>query len=90
MWGLGDTFGHRSASALRSINVNLPDISREEMLRKRVIPQWVILNTASDGFQSVRRDIRESKELQKVLGLRPRSADVRIQIWKEISVGRQG
>lgn len=32
--------------------INLPDILREEMLRKRVLPQWVILNTASDCFQS--------------------------------------
>ena len=31
--------------------INLPDLLREEMLRKRVIPQWVILNTASDCFQ---------------------------------------
>ena len=71
MWGLGDTFGHRSASALRSINVNLPDLLREEMLRKRVVPQWEILNTTSDDFKSVRRNIRGSKELQKVLELQP-------------------
>jgi len=31
--------------------VNLPDLLREELLRKKVIPQWVILNTSSDCFQ---------------------------------------
>ena len=32
--------------------VNLPDLIKEELLRKRTIPQWVILNTSSDCFQS--------------------------------------
>jgi DNA repair photolyase len=31
--------------------VNLPDLLREELLKKKVIPPWVILNTASDCFQ---------------------------------------
>ncbi len=31
--------------------VNLPDLLRKELLTKKVIPQWVILNTASDCFQ---------------------------------------
>jgi len=31
--------------------VNLPDLLKEELLRKKVIPQWVILNTSSDCFQ---------------------------------------
>ena len=31
--------------------VNLPDLLREELLRKKEIPQWVILNTSSDCFQ---------------------------------------
>jgi DNA repair photolyase len=31
--------------------VNLPDLLREELLRKKVIPRWVILNTSSDCFQ---------------------------------------
>jgi DNA repair photolyase len=31
--------------------VNLPDLLREELSRKRVIPRWVILNTSSDCFQ---------------------------------------
>ena len=30
---------------------NLPDLLREELARKRVVPQWVILNTSSDCFQ---------------------------------------
>lgn len=32
--------------------VNLPNLLEEELSRKRVIPQWVILNTSSDCFQS--------------------------------------
>ena len=31
--------------------VNLPNFLEEELLRKKVIPQWVILNTSSDCFQ---------------------------------------
>jgi DNA repair photolyase len=30
---------------------NLPSLLKEELLRKKVIPQWVILNTSSDCFQ---------------------------------------
>jgi DNA repair photolyase len=30
---------------------NLPDLLREELLRKKIVPQWVILNTSSDCFQ---------------------------------------
>jgi len=30
---------------------NLPELLERELSRKRVIPPWVILNTASDGFQ---------------------------------------
>ena len=30
---------------------NLPDLLREELVRKKVVPQWVILNTSSDCFQ---------------------------------------
>jgi DNA repair photolyase len=32
--------------------VNLPNLLEEELSRKRVFPQWVILNTSSDCFQS--------------------------------------
>ena len=32
--------------------VNLPNLLEEELRRKKVIPQWVILNTSSDCFQS--------------------------------------
>jgi DNA repair photolyase len=32
--------------------VNLPHLLEEELRRKRTIPQWVILNTSSDCFQS--------------------------------------
>jgi len=31
--------------------VNLPDLLRKELSRRKVIPQWVILNTSSDCFQ---------------------------------------
>jgi DNA repair photolyase len=31
--------------------VNLPNLLEKELLRKKVIPQWVILNTSSDCFQ---------------------------------------
>jgi len=32
--------------------VNLPDLLETELSRKKVVPQWVILNTSSDCFQS--------------------------------------
>ena len=32
--------------------INLPHLLKEELSRKKVIPQWVILNTSSDCFQS--------------------------------------
>jgi DNA repair photolyase len=32
--------------------VNLPDLLEEELSRKKAVPQWVILNTSSDCFQS--------------------------------------
>jgi DNA repair photolyase len=32
--------------------VNLPRLLKEELSRKKVIPQWIILNTSSDCFQS--------------------------------------
>ncbi len=31
--------------------VNLPSLLKEELLKKKVFPQWVILNTSSDCFQ---------------------------------------
>ncbi len=31
--------------------VNLPSLLKEELLRKKAIPRWVILNTSSDCFQ---------------------------------------
>ena len=31
--------------------INLPDLLRKELFRKRVVPEWVILNTSSDSFQ---------------------------------------
>ena len=32
--------------------INLPNLLKEELLSKKVVPQWVILNTSSDCFQS--------------------------------------
>ena len=32
--------------------INLPDLLEKELIRKRVTPPWVILNTSSDCFQS--------------------------------------
>jgi DNA repair photolyase len=33
------------------VYVNLPGLLKEELLRKKIVPQWVILNTSSDCFQ---------------------------------------
>jgi DNA repair photolyase len=45
--------GYRQApgKGLIHLYTNLPELLEKELSRKRVIPPWVILNTASDGFQ---------------------------------------
>jgi len=45
--------GYRQAPGKGIIHLytNLPQLLERELSRKRVIPPWVILNTASDGFQ---------------------------------------
>jgi DNA repair photolyase len=45
--------GYRHAPGEGEVHlyVNLPRLLEEELSRKRVIPQWVILNTSSDCFQ---------------------------------------
>jgi DNA repair photolyase len=45
--------GYRQAPQKGEVDlyVNLPSLLKEELLRKKVIPQWVILNTSSDCFQ---------------------------------------
>ena len=45
--------GYRQAPGKGMIHLytNLPVLLERELSRKRVIPPWVILNTASDGFQ---------------------------------------
>ena len=45
--------GYRQAPGKGVIHLytNLPELLERELSRKRVIPPWVILNTASDGFQ---------------------------------------
>ena len=35
-----------------NLYINLPDLLMDELVRKKVIPRWVILNTSSDCFQS--------------------------------------
>jgi len=45
--------GYRQAPQMGEVDlyVNLPSLLREELLRKKVVPPWVILNTSSDCFQ---------------------------------------
>ncbi|HUL31026.1 MAG TPA: radical SAM protein, partial [Thermodesulfobacteriota bacterium] len=45
--------GYRQTPQKREVHLytNLPDLLREELVRKKVVPQWVILNTSSDCFQ---------------------------------------
>ncbi|MCJ7783234.1 MAG: radical SAM protein [Desulfobacterales bacterium] len=45
--------GYRQAPQKGEVDlyVNLPSLLKGELLRKKVIPQWVILNTSSDCFQ---------------------------------------
>ena len=46
--------GYRQAPRAGEANlyINLPDLLTDELLRRKVIPPWVILNTSSDCFQS--------------------------------------
>jgi DNA repair photolyase len=45
--------GYRDAPGKGKVHlyVNLPRLLEEELLKKRVLPSWVILNTSSDCFQ---------------------------------------
>jgi len=45
--------GYRDAPGKGTVHlyVNLPRLLEEELLKKRVLPPWVILNTSSDCFQ---------------------------------------
>jgi DNA repair photolyase len=45
--------GYRQAPRKGEVDlyVNLPSLLKEELLKKKVIPPWVILNTSSDCFQ---------------------------------------
>jgi DNA repair photolyase len=47
--------------------VNLPNLLEEELLRKRVIPPWVILNTSSDCFQPHPDILRITHEVIRML-----------------------
>jgi len=47
--------------------VNLPNLLEEELSRKKVIPQWVILNTSSDCFQSHPDILRVTYEVIRIL-----------------------
>ncbi len=45
--------GYRQAPRKGEVHLytNLPDLLKEELARKKIIPDWVILNTSSDCFQ---------------------------------------
>src|SRR4030042_1188998 len=47
--------------------VNLPNLLEEELSRKKVIPQWVILNTSSDCFQAHPNILRVTLEVIRIL-----------------------
>ena len=47
--------------------VNLPNLLKEELLRKKVIPQWVILNTSSDCFQAHPDILNVTHEVIRIL-----------------------
>jgi DNA repair photolyase len=47
--------------------INLPDLLKEELSRKKVLPQWVILNTSSDCFQSHPDILRVTYEVIRIL-----------------------
>jgi DNA repair photolyase len=47
--------------------VNLPGLLKEELSRKRVFPQWVILNTSSDCFQHHPDILRVTCEVVQIL-----------------------
>lgn len=47
--------------------VNLPDLLRDELRRKRTIPPWVILNTSSDCFQSHPDILDVTYEVMRIL-----------------------
>jgi DNA repair photolyase len=46
--------GYRQAPQKGEVHLyfNLPSLLKEELMRKKVVPQWVVLNTSSDCFQS--------------------------------------
>ncbi len=47
--------------------VNLPNLLKEELKRKKVLPRWVILNTSSDCFQSHPDILDVSYEVFRIL-----------------------
>ena len=47
--------------------VNLPDLLRDELSRKRTLPPWVILNTSSDCFQSHPDILQVTYEIIQIL-----------------------
>jgi len=47
--------------------VNLPNLLEEELSRKKVVTQWVILNTSSDCFQSHPDILRVTLEVVRIL-----------------------
>jgi len=61
--------GYSQAPRKGEVNlyVNLPRLLREELLRKKMIPQWVILNTSSDCFQHHPDILRITYEVIRIL-----------------------
>jgi len=47
--------------------VNLPNLLKKELVKKRVFPQWVILNTSSDCFQPHPDILKITYEVMQIL-----------------------
>lgn len=61
--------GYRQAPQKGEVDlyVNLPDLLRDELLRKKAIPPWVILNTSSDCFQHHPDILNITYEVMRIL-----------------------
>jgi DNA repair photolyase len=61
--------GYRQAPQKGEVDlyVNLPELLTDELLRKKQIPQWVILNTSSDCFQHHPDILNITYEVMRIL-----------------------
>lgn len=61
--------GYSQAPKGREVQLygNLPDLLKEEILKKRALPSWVILNTSSDCFQTHPEILRVTYQTIQVL-----------------------